>query len=126
MYEYYAKIRDSKGLKDLDVSKGTGIAPGTLSDWKSGRIKHLKAEKLRLIADFFDVSVDYLLTGQHPEQTSTSGKSYYFSDETAKKAQALFAKPGLRILFDAAEDATPEELQLAADILTQFKEARNG
>lgn len=110
MYEYYAKIRDSKGLKDLDVSKGTGIAPGTLSDWKSGRIKHLKAEKLRLIADFFDVSVDYLLTGHHPEQTSTSGKAYYFNDETAQMAQEMYENEDLRVLFRNARKMPPEDL----------------
>lgn len=73
MYENYAKVRDSKGLKDLDASKATGISAGTLSDWKSGRIKNLKAEKLRLIADFLDISIEYLMTGQHPEQTSETG-----------------------------------------------------
>lgn len=121
MYENYAKVRDSKGLKDLDVSKATGISPGTLSDWKSGRIKNLKAEKLRLIADFLDVSIEYLMTGQHPEQTSDSGRKYYFNDATAAAAQELFEEPGLRLLFDAARGSDPEALKLAADMLRRMK-----
>ena len=125
MYEIFKKLCEKNGVSSADVARATGVAKATLSEWKKGTYRP-KADKLQKIADYFNVTLDYLMTGQHPEQTSTSGKSYYFSDETAKKAQALFAKPGLRILFDAAEDATPEELQLAADILTQFKEARNG
>lgn len=125
MYEIFKKLCEKNGVSSADVARATGIAKATLSEWKKGTYRP-KADKLQKIADYFNVTLDYLMTGQHPEQTSTSGKSYYFSDETAKKAQALFAKPGLRILFDAAEDATPEDLQLAADILTRLKESRNG
>ena len=112
MYEFYAKIRDSKGLKDLDVSKATGISPGTLSDWKSGRIKNLKAEKLRLIADFLDVSIEYLMTGQHPEHTSTSGKSYYFDDEAAEACQAIYENETLRSLFRNSRKISPKDLEI--------------
>ena len=42
------------------VSKVTGIAHSTFSDWKSGRSTP-KADKLRRIADFFGISTDSLL-----------------------------------------------------------------
>lgn len=63
MYEIYCKLRDEKGLKDADVSKATGIPQSTFSEWKKGRSKP-KGEKLQKIADFFEVSVDYLQTGK--------------------------------------------------------------
>lgn len=62
MYEIYCKLREQKGCKDADVAKATGITKSTFSDWKSGRSKP-KGEKLRKIADFFDVPADYLETG---------------------------------------------------------------
>lgn len=65
MYDIYCQIRDSKGLKDADISKATGIPPSTFSDWKKGRSKP-KSEKLQKIADFFEVSIDYLQTGKEP------------------------------------------------------------
>ena len=67
MYEIYERILKERGLKNADVSRGTGITPSTLSDWKNGRIKELKADKLALIADFLGVSVDYLMTGNEPK-----------------------------------------------------------
>lgn len=66
MYEIYCKLRDSKGFKDSDVVKATGVTKSTFSDWKSGRSKP-KNEKLQRIADFLGVSVDYLLTGEEKE-----------------------------------------------------------
>lgn len=68
MYEIYCKLRDSKGLKDSDVVKATGITKSTFSDWKSGR-SNPKDDKLCKIADFFNVSLDYLMTGKQPEFT---------------------------------------------------------
>ena len=64
MYKFYEIARNEKGLKDYDVCKKTGIPASTISDWKNGRIKMLKPDKLVLIANVLDVSVDYLTTGQ--------------------------------------------------------------
>lgn len=63
MYKYYEIARNERGLKDYDVCKKTGIPPSTISDWKNGRIKTLKPDKLVLIANILNVSVDYLTTG---------------------------------------------------------------
>nr|WP_207742004.1 helix-turn-helix transcriptional regulator [[Clostridium] symbiosum] len=42
------------------VSKDTGIAQSVLSDWKTGRSKP-KADKLKILADYFGVPIDYFL-----------------------------------------------------------------
>ena len=47
------------------VAKETGISASTLSDWKSGRSVP-KLDKMRLIAEFFGVSLEYMLTGEEP------------------------------------------------------------
>lgn len=60
MYTKYAVIRDLKGLKDIDVAKGTGIATSTLSDWKRG-ICRPKVDKLMKIAEFLECSIEALL-----------------------------------------------------------------
>lgn len=119
-YEEYSKIRDSKGMKDADVVRITGIPKSTFSEWKNGR-SFPKLPKLEKIADALGVSLEYLRTGKDTEKESTSGKKYYFDDATAEKAQELFDNPGMRILFDAARDSKPEDLQMAADLLARLK-----
>jgi len=69
MYEIYCKLRDSKGVKDSDVVKATGITKSTFSDWKSGRSKP-KNDKLQKIADYFGVTIDYLMTGTEDKKES--------------------------------------------------------
>lgn len=60
MYENYAKRRDELGLTDYRVSKDTGIPYSCISDWKNGRCKP-KADKLKKIADYFGVTMDYFM-----------------------------------------------------------------
>ena len=54
------------------VSKETGIAPSTFSDWKNGRSTP-KADKLLRIADFFGISTDSLFGSEIGEKTDLSG-----------------------------------------------------
>ena len=103
MYEVYCKLRDLRGVKDADVVRATGITKSTFSDWKSGRSEP-KKEKLQKIADFFDVSLDYLMTGE--EQNG-----YYLNEETAKLAQEMFEDEDMRSLFDMKRNMPPERFK---------------
>lgn len=60
MYEKYAEKRDSLNLTDFAVAKETGIAPSTISDWKSGRSKP-KMDKLAKIAKVLNVPLEFFL-----------------------------------------------------------------
>lgn len=63
MYEVFDQLLQKYHLTAYKVSKETGIAQSTLSDWKRGRSTP-KTENMKKIADYFGVSVDYLMTGK--------------------------------------------------------------
>lgn len=63
MYDTYQKLLDKYGLKNSDISRATGISNMTLSDWKRG-VSTPKQDKMKKIADYFGVTVDYLMTGK--------------------------------------------------------------
>lgn len=60
MYQRYVFLRDSKKLTDYRVSQDTGITKSTFTDWKNGR-SNPKLEKLKILADYFGVSIEYFL-----------------------------------------------------------------
>ena len=60
MYERYVELRDKKGVTDYRVSEDTGISRSTFTDWKNGRSAP-KVEKLLLLAEYFDVPIEYLI-----------------------------------------------------------------
>lgn len=60
MYEKFAELLEKANKTAYQVSKETGIPQSVLSDWKRGRSKP-KAEKLKILADYFGVSIEYFL-----------------------------------------------------------------
>ena len=118
MYDVYCKLRDLRGVKDADVVRATGITKSTFSDWKSGRSEP-KKEKLQKIADFFDVSLDYLMTGE--EQNG-----YYLNEETAKLAQEMFEDEDMRSLFDMKRNMPPERFKAHMEFMKNLYEQEKG
>ena len=51
---------NKSGKKAVDIAASIGVSKGTFSDWKNGRSTP-KTEKLRLIADYFGVSLEYMI-----------------------------------------------------------------
>ena len=78
MYEIFLKQLNEKGVTAYKVGKATGIAGSTFTDWKSGRSVP-KQEKLQKIADYFGVSLDYLMTGKE----SNPSMDYLYTDENS-------------------------------------------
>lgn len=120
-YKIYSKIRDKMGYKDSYVATGSGVTKSTFSDWKAGRYQP-KNDKLQKIASFLGVSVEYLTTGEEKE----GGETYYLNTETKEIAQEIFENKELRLLFDAAHDAEPEDLQTIHSMLLALKRKERG
>lgn len=120
MYEIFEQLCQEKGVTAYKVCKETGITTATISNWKAGRYTP-KQEKMQKIADFFGVSLEYLMTGKENDN-----EKYYINEETAEMAQALFENKNLRVLFDAAKDASPEDLKTTYDMLMALKRKERG
>lgn len=124
MYEIYCKIRDAAGCKDADVSKATGISKSTFSDWKSGRSKP-KQEKLQKIADYFGVSVDYLMTGKNSSNIKVIDENnniVVLDDEALELIDSLRSNPEMRMLFSVSKKATKDDIIKAVKIIEALKD----
>lgn len=60
MYKKFQKLLEEKNVTAYEVAKQTGIAQTTLSAWKNGEYTP-KVDKLKLIAEYFGVSISYFL-----------------------------------------------------------------
>ena len=61
MYEIFVELLQKYGTTPYKVSKETGVSQSTLSDWKRGKSTP-KPDKLQKIADYFGISLIYLMT----------------------------------------------------------------
>lgn len=67
LYSNIHSLCEKEGIKDGTLCANIGIRRSFLSELKAGRTKSLSAEVLSKIAAYFNVSVDYLLTGEQKE-----------------------------------------------------------
>lgn len=78
IYERIEELCKKRGINVTKLCNACKIPRASLSDYKTGKKKSLSAETLSIIADYFDVSVDFLY-----------GKSTKAADEESVKV-ALF------------------------------------
>ena len=71
-YRRFEELLKADGTTVYRVAKETGIPASTFTDWKNGRSVP-KAEKMKRIADFFGVSLDYLIGDGAEGQTELAG-----------------------------------------------------
>lgn len=60
MYEKFLQLLEEKGITAYRVAKDTGLSSTLFSEWKSGKSKP-KADKLKILADYFGVSIEFFL-----------------------------------------------------------------
>ena len=98
-WDIYESLCFKFGKKPNPVGKELGISSGTISQWKNGSIP--SGEKLIQIAEYFNVSVDYLLgrkdasvvpndtTNKKLDEMSASLLDDFSKLETAEKARVI-------------------------------------
>ena len=60
MYKKFADLLAKTNKTIYRVAVDTGIATATLYDWRDGKSRP-KVDKLKIIADYFGVSIEYFL-----------------------------------------------------------------
>ena len=119
VYERIESLRKERKISQGNLEKELGFSNGSISKWKTSMPK---PERLQKIAGYFGVTVDYLMTGNE----SDGKERYYTNDETASIAQEIFDNKELRLLFDAAKDAQPDDLQTVHQMLLALKRKERG
>lgn len=69
MYSIFEQLLQKHGVTTYKVSKELGISQSVFSNWKNG-LSTPKLDKLQSIADYFGVSIDFLMGTDKVEKTS--------------------------------------------------------
>ncbi|WP_312694069.1 helix-turn-helix domain-containing protein [Caproiciproducens sp.] len=108
MYEIFEQLLKKYGVTPYRVHKETGVPQSTLSDWKNGKGVP-KVDKLKAIADYFGVTVDYLLGNEQKETLALTKKDERdIKNKIDEIIDMMANQQGL--MFDG-DPLTPEALQ---------------
>ena len=100
MYEILEKLLEEHNMSAYRLSKETGVTTATLTSWKQGKYVP-KQDKLQKIADYFGVTVTYLMTGKNePEKKEPQLKprDEREIENIISNTEQLLKQPGL--MFD--------------------------
>ena len=67
------ELMEARKIKAKDITAATGISSGMLSDYKSGKSVP-SGDRLLALANFFEVSIEYLLGNEEKETDPLSQK----------------------------------------------------
>lgn len=109
MYEIFEKLLKEHGVTAYRVAKETGVTTATLTSWKQGKYTP-KPEKMQKIADYFGVSLTYLMTGKEETEKEPKLKPKDQKDikEILANTEQLLKQDGL--MFDG-DPASPEAIE---------------
>lgn len=111
--------RNIKRLMDINeidrnkICSDLNIKYTTFADWVNANT-YPRIDKIEMMANYFHVSKAELVE-------EDADLRYYVDIETTKMAQSLFENKELRMLFDAAQDASPEDLETVHSMLLALK-----
>lgn len=99
------------GLSYQDLADKTGMSKSTLQRYETGAIRSIPLDKLEDLANALEMDPAFLMGFPSAEE------NYYLDPGAAEMAQELYARPEIRVLFDASRNATAEDVQMAAELL---------
>lgn len=80
-------LREDMDMRQSDLARETGIDQRTISNYETGKTSP-DAESLIILADFFDVTIDYLL-GRATYNLSSKKKKLKLIEQTQKLLEEL-------------------------------------
>lgn len=122
LYSVLIELCEKNKITPYRLCKDTGIQPSVMTDLKMGRRHTVKAETAAKLANYFGVSVDYLL-GNEPKEKAPSkvGEGHRPPDEeTLHLLEVLENRPDIRYLAAASERATPEHVKATAKMFDEL------
>ena len=105
----------SNGYTQADMARYMRVSTATAAKWYTGQTMP-RVDKIQSLCNWLGIEKSDLL------EEKVGDSRYYINPETARIAQQIYDDPDLRVLFDAAEDVSPESIRLAAEMLRRMKE----
>lgn len=113
-YDIFILLCERRGVTPARFSADTGIAQSTISMWKKNGATP-SSDKLAAVAKYFDVSVDYLLTGDAPSELTALR-------DTSPDTMDITEDDFTYAMFNEGKTLTPEKKQALLQMAKLFNE----
>ena len=116
-------LRLKRGFNKREVSNATGIRYTTYIDYEKG-LYAPSSENLDKIAQFYKVSLEYLLG--RTDDPETKEQKQTAEDELAEYLEMLRTRPEMKVLLDTVKGATKEEVEANVRFIEALRKGGQG
>lgn len=102
----FSKLCDENDTNPNAVAAAIGLSNAICTKWKNGTVP--KGKTLNLLAEYFNVSVDYLLTGKNKKSSSKAADEWYKRFSNLNEAHRAQIEEMMRA-YELAEKMPPED-----------------
>jgi len=110
-----SRLLEERGVEQQTVASDLNVSTSIVSAWVLGR-RFPRADIMQKLAAYFHVTVSDLV--DLPQEAQNG--------DLSALRERLRRQPGMRVLFDASDNATEQDLLDAAKLIEDFKKRREG
>jgi len=133
LYETILSLCEEKGITGGKMCTDIGVSKSLMTDLSAKPDKGINLKTAAKIADYFGVSVDYLLGGERNSAAKISSYNEtipnavpHLSDDENDFLQTLHDSPGMRIMFSTSKNRSEADIREAAAIIEAFYKTKDG
>lgn len=115
----FKSLRIASGLTQQEMADKLKISRSSIGMYENGE-REPSFELLELIADFFNVDMNYLLGNKETSENVPQG--YYLNEASREAAQFLYENPDYKVLFDATRKVKPEDIQFVKEMIDRMSD----
>lgn len=110
-YDVYVELCHNNGKSPSAVAQELGINKSNVSNWKNNGYTP-RGAVLNKIAEYFGVSIDYLLGKEQKEKPLVND-----DEELTEYLEQLRTRPEMKMMFQLTKDASKEDVEKAVKVI---------
>lgn len=114
-------LRKESDLYQKELAEKIGVSRTTITQYENGA-REPNYETLKKLANFFEVSIDYLLGNTNQRRSAVKREAAFFEDqELLEIYENLKDRKDLKIMFKETMDLNPSTVKQIIEIIRTFK-----
>lgn len=115
----FKELRIKSGLTQQEMADRLKISRSSIGMYENGE-REPSFELLEIIADYFNVDMNYLLGKKELSEHIPQG--YYLNEDAREAAQFLFDNPEYKVLFDASRKVKKDDIQFVKEMIDRLSD----
>ena len=114
----FKSLRIASGLTQQEMAQRLNISRSSIGMYESGE-REPSFELLEMIADYFNVDMNYLLGKS--ELSKNIPRGYFLNEDARDLAQFMYENPEYKVLFDSTRKVKRKDIEFVKQMIDRVR-----